>query len=240
MRIKAVIAYDGTSFEGFQRQTTTDNTITTHIEDALRSLHIDTPIVGSGRTDAGVHASGQVIHIDLPQFWNDLNKLKIHLNNRLDSIVFKHITPVDDDFHARFDAKRRAYRYLISDKQLSVFERRYISHVVCGDCAKLQKALDIFVGKYDFALFHKSGSDPRSTVRTIFDARYKNLGKYSAIYIEANGFLRAQVRMMICAALKVSNDELTLHQLREQLSHTYRHTTCLAPPNGLYLARVIY
>ena len=75
MRVKAVLSYDGSCYQGFQKQTSTKNTISSAIEEALISLQIHSPITGSGRTDAGVHASGQVIHFDLPNFWDDLGKL---------------------------------------------------------------------------------------------------------------------------------------------------------------------
>ena len=106
MRVKAVVSYDGSHYLGFQKQKSSKRTITSAIEEALLSLHIPSPIVGSGRTDAGVHASGQVIHFDLPDFWNDLKKLKLNLNRKLIDISFKHITKVSDDFHARFSAKK--------------------------------------------------------------------------------------------------------------------------------------
>jgi tRNA pseudouridine38-40 synthase len=240
LRIKASIAYDGTDFEGFQRQKTTRNTITTAIEDALHSLQIESPITGSGRTDAGVHASGQVIHFDLPPFWSDLDKLKSHLNGRLYSIAFKHLTPVSDNFHARFDAKRRVYRYLFSQQELSVFERQYIARIKPLDLAALEEALRLFEGTHDFGYFMKTGSETRDNIRTIYKARLKKLGKYYAIYFEADGFLRAQVRMMLRAAFDVAADTLTQKQLEEQLTLTHRHTTRLAPPEGLYLARVMY
>ncbi len=240
MRIKATIAYDGTDFEGFQRQKSTRNTITTAVEGALRSLQIEGPITGSGRTDAGVHASGQVIHFDLPPFWNDLRKLRLHLNGRLDHIKFKHLTPVADDFHARFDAKRRIYRYLFSPQELSVFEQRYIARIAPLDLAVLEEALRLFEGTHDFGYFMKTGSQTRDNLRTIYRTRLKKLSRYYAIYFEADGFLRAQVRMMLSAAFDTAAGTLTQKQLEEQLSLTCRHTTRLAPPEGLYLARVIY
>ena len=83
MRVKAVIAYDGTHFKGFQKQTSTKQTITTATETALKSLGIQSEIRGSGRTDAGVHATGQIIDFELPPFWRDLKKLKIELNRKL-------------------------------------------------------------------------------------------------------------------------------------------------------------
>ena len=125
MRVKAILSYDGSFFQGFQKQKRTPNTITTVLESALRSLNIQGDIIGSGRTDAGVHATGQVIHFDLPDFWTDLSKLRQELNRKLQHVRIKHITPVDEDFHARFSAKKRLYRYLFKQKELSIFEEKY-------------------------------------------------------------------------------------------------------------------
>ena len=240
MRVKAVITYDGSAFEGFQRQTRTPHTVTTALEHALQNLGIESPITGSGRTDAGVHATGQVIHIDLPEYWHDLSKLQTHLNGQLEAIAVKHITPVSDDFHARFDARKRIYRYLLSTTSPSVFERRYIAHVPDLGFHKLQQTLTLFEGTHDFGYFKKSGSETKDDIRTIYKTRLKRIGKYYAIYFEANGFLRAQVRMMLSAAFEVSRGELTPEELQEQLEMRHRHTTYLAPSEGLYLARVIY
>ena len=88
MRVKAVISYDGSHYQGFQKQKSTKMTVTSAIEEALVSLKIDSPIVGSGRTDAGVHATGQVIHFDLPNFWTDLENLKLNLNRKFADIFF--------------------------------------------------------------------------------------------------------------------------------------------------------
>jgi len=240
MRVKAVIAYNGSSFQGFQKQTSTKNTITTAIETALSSLGISSPIVGSGRTDAGVHATGQVIHFDLPDYWRDLEKLKKHLNGQLNRITFKHITEVDQAFHARFSAKRRIYRYLIKSTKPTVFERDFVASLPLQDLSKLEEALACFVGSHDFGYFHKTGSDTRDHIREIYRAYHKQRDPYHAIYFEANGFLRAQVRMMIDFAVKVSNGELTITQLKEQLSLQTIHSRKLSPPQGLYLARVGY
>ena len=131
MRVKAVISYDGSHYLGFQKQRSTKMTITSAIEEALISLHIHSPIVGSGRTDAGVHATGQVIHFDLPDFWDDLKKLKRNLNRKLSDIHFKHISIAVEDFHARFAAKKRLYRYVFKTQRPSVFEQKYISYYQC-------------------------------------------------------------------------------------------------------------
>ena len=242
MRLKAVISYDGTSFEGFQRQKRTHNTVSGEIERKLESLGINSLITGSGRTDAGVHATGQVIHFDLPQYWSNrpLKMLQSHINGKLDKIYFKHISSVTDNFHARFNAKIRIYRYIFKHNTPSPFEKAYIAHMPVNNLEKLQKALSMFEGIHDFRYFHKSGSDIHSSRREIFNAYLKTYGPYGIIYFHANGYLRAQVRMMIDTAVKVSNGTLTFKQLSEQLEGKACHNRALAKPQGLYLARVIY
>ena len=243
MRIKGVIAYDGSVFEGFQRQRRTDNTVTQALERALASLGIDSPIVGSGRTDAGVHASGQVIHFDLPVHWREqsLKKLQTHLNRKMKTIRIKHLCRVRSDFHARYDARERIYRYLFTDEsRRSVFERNFVAELKIDDFDLLNAALDSFRGSHDFELFMKTGSDTRNYVRTIRRAYCIQRGRYRFIYFHADGFLRAQVRMMIYAAAAVANGEITLEELREQIGGKKRYLSNLAPPEGLYLARVLY
>ena len=240
MRVKAVISYDGSPYQGFQKQTTTNLTITGAIEEALASVQINSPIVGSGRTDAGVHASGQVIHFDLPEFWRDLEKLKDALNRKLTDIFFKHITPVSNDFHARFSAKKRVYRYVFKTQRPSVFEQKYISYYKEFNPQLLNKALKLFEGKHDFNFFHKTGSVTHTTVREIYQTDYKEHNGYHFIYFQANGFLRSQVRMMVDAAMLCARNEMSLIQLQEQLECQTKHTNRLAPAEGLYLARIVY
>jgi tRNA pseudouridine38-40 synthase len=240
MRVKAVIAYDGSQYQGFQKQTSTKMTITTAIEEALHALHIVSPIVGSGRTDAGVHASGQVIHFDLPDFWVDLEKLKQQLNRKLSDISFKHISFVSEEFHARFSAKKRIYRYVFKTHKPSVFEQKYISYYQAFDPDVLRQALRYFEGKHDFTFFRKTGSVTHTTIREIYHAGYVERHGCHFIYFQANGFLRSQVRMMIDAAMLCAKNEMTLIELQEQIAAKKKHTTRLAPPEGLYLARILY
>jgi len=240
MRVKAVIAYDGSSFLGFQKQKSTKNTIQYIIEDALASLHIEPTIIASGRTDAGVHASGQVIHFDLPEFWIDLSKLKLVLNQKLKKVQFKHISKVSDNFHARFSAKKRLYRYVFKTDKVSVFEQKYISQYQTFNVELLKQALTTFEGKHDFDYFRKTGTVTHTTVREIYKAQYKQRGKYHFIYFQANGFLRSQVRMMVDAAMDYAKGELSFESLQEQLNTQEKHTTSLAPPEGLYLAKIDY
>jgi tRNA pseudouridine38-40 synthase len=234
MRIKAIVSYDGGFFQGFQKQTNNNLTITSAIESALRSLHIDGNIVGSGRTDAGVHASGQVIHFDLPHFWNDMAKLRYELNRKLKHIYIKHITQADPNFHARFWAKRRIYRYIFKQKKPSLFEEKYVAHYSSFDPSKLQDAIEAFEGEHDFCYFCKTGSNNHNTKRRVFTTRYKQFGDYHILYFEANGFLRGQVRMMIGAAMKCASGDITLQILAEQINGTHCHVISLAPASGLY------
>jgi len=240
VRVKAVIAYDGSHYFGFQKQTSTKQTIATTIENALGALHIDTSIVGSGRTDAGVHASGQVIHFDIPEYWHDLKKLKTNLNRQLTDIQCKHITQVEDDFHARFQAKKRLYRYIFKCKKPSVFEKNHISFYDSFDTQKLEEALACFQGEHDFSHFHKTGSQMHTSIREIYKSYYVQRKAYHYIYFQANGFLRAQVRMMVDMSMQYAQGKITLHTLKEQLQGRHKHSTKLAPPEGLYLARIIY
>jgi len=240
LKVKAVIAYDGSTYQGFQKQTSTKNTVTTAIEEALRNLQINSAITGSGRTDAGVHASGQVIHFDLPAFWSDLSRLRTTLNRKFSSIQFKHVCEVSDDFHARFSARERIYRYVFKESEPSVFEKNYIAHYDSFDAVLLSQALSLFRGRHDFAYFHKTGSQIHTTVREIYRTYYRKQGKYHFIYFSANGFLRSQVRMMVEASMQCAQGLLTIETLQEQIECKGQALKKLAPAQGLYLARILY
>jgi len=240
MRIKATIEYNGTLFAGFQRQKHTSKTITTAIEKALSKINIQTQIRGSGRTDAGVHASNQVIDFEIPPYWSDLAKLKSSLNRQLGGIRFKHIIQVDNDFHARFHAKERIYRYIFKTTTPSVFEEEFVAYYENFDRDKLQEALSHFEGQHDFSLLCKSGSITHTNIRRIFKAHYCKRHNYHFIYFRANGFLRAQVRMMIHLVMIYAQGKITRAELIAQIDNRVKVSSTLAPPQGLYLARILY
>jgi tRNA pseudouridine38-40 synthase len=239
-RVKAIIAYDGGHFQGFQKQKSTKNTITTAIEIALKSMGIQDNIRGSGRTDAGVHATGQVIDFTIPEFWTDLSKLRVALNRKLQYISFKHISYVDEAFHSRFSAKKRTYRYIFKTKEVSIFEQNHLSYYPPFNQVLLEKALKTFEGKHDFSNFIKTGSITHTNIRHIYEAHYKSYQNYHIIYFQANGFLRSQVRMMVEGAMQVALKTWSLEELKKQLHLEERTMTKLAPPEGLYLARILY
>ncbi|MDT8337928.1 MAG: tRNA pseudouridine(38-40) synthase TruA [Sulfurimonas sp.] len=236
MRCALVLAYNGTNFLGSQTQKSSKNTILGQLEHALSNLNIESKITASGRTDRGVHATGQVCHIDLPPFWSDLEKLKKALNEMLPpSILVKSVKAVDDDFHARYSAKKRVYRYIIKESGKNPFEESFVTFLESVDFSKLEKNIKLFVGKHDFKYFMKSGSDVKSTQRVIYKAfAYKHHG-YIILHFEANGFLRSQIRLMVGALLALDADKI-----KEQLSCKRNHKIKPAKSNGLYLAKIKY
>ena len=241
MRIKATISYDGSKFLGFQKQKYTQNTIVTQIELALKSLNIDSKIVGSGRTDKGVHAIGQVIHFDIPIFWQKkgLCELKNRLNHKLKYIKFKKLTITNNSFHAQYDAKVRVYRYIFKS-DTSPFEVDYISKINIENFELFKSALKLFEGKHNFKYFKKEGSYTSSDIREIYKIKTIKIKNYTITYISANGFLRSQVRLLIASAVAVANGEISLNQLKEQIELEKRYITKPVSGSGLYLFKVKY
>ena len=236
MRAALTLVYNGTSYLGSQTQTETNNTILGKLQRVLLSLGIDFKVIASGRTDKGVHATGQVCHIDLPDFWSDLAKLQHVLNDKLpSSIRVQSLKEVADDFHARYSAKKRVYRYLLKEGDSNPFENDFIVFEKNIDFKTLQENAKLFIGTHDFINFMKTGSDAGSTQRIIYKAfAYKHKGLI-VLNFEANGFLRSQIRLMVGALLK-----LNATQIQEQLGAKTKYKVKPAKSNGLYLAKIKY
>lgn len=236
MRCSLTIAYNGTHFLGSQTQKSSTNTILGNLEKVLSTLGIKDKLIASGRTDKGVHATGQVCHIDLPTFWSDLGKLKLVMNKMLvPSIQVKAIKYVKDDFHARYSAKKRIYRYLIKKEKSNPFLDDFITYDESVDFEKIKINIKSFIGEHDFSNYMKSGSDTKSSIRIIYKAfayRYKDI---IILNFEANGFLRSQIRLMVGALLKLNST-----QLKEQLELKSKYAVKPAKSNGLYLAKIKY
>ena len=242
MRVKAVIEYDGSKFDGFQIQKNTKNTIVGKLTDALKTLGIESKIVGSGRTDKGVHATFQVVHFDLPTFWEkkSLSELKSKLNKKLLYIRVKYLKKVSPSFHAQYSAKVRVYRYLIKTTPLRVFERDYITYYKIDNLELIKEGLKLFEGEHNFKFFKKEGSFTKNDIRKIYKTKLVSQKDYIAIYLFANGYLRGQVRLIITALFALDKGKITLTELKEQIDAKRRYITKPAPPNGLYLNRVFY
>ncbi len=242
MKVKLLLSYNGASYEGSQVQKHTDNTIMGQLYKAFETLNIQTKLHASGRTDAGVHAFKQVMHCEVPSFWSDIDKLHEHLQFQLpDTIKIRHISEANEDFHARYSTKRRAYRYILCDEPSNPFESSFVTFTKTPlNISALEDAIKLFEGEHDFTLFKKSGGASGSSVRFIYKAHLYTYKNKTILYFEANGFLRSQIRLMVAFLLKISEKKLTNEQLTEQLNGNVHHNTRPAPPNGLYLSNIIY
>ncbi len=240
MNAKFIISYDGTQFQGSQTQPN-GLSVEDKIQEAFKQININTKIILSGRTDKDVHATGQVFNCILPSFWQDLKKLKRVLNKHLpSSINIKSIQEVDIEFHSRFHAKKRVYRYLVSSKKPSVFESNYLSYCENIDEEKIKEAIKLFEGVHDFEYFHKKGSDKDNTVREVFSTKFYKYKNTYVFYFCANSYLRSQIRLMVGALLRVSEGKLSLEDLQKQLEKKHHRFKTPASPYGLYLAKVYY
>jgi tRNA pseudouridine38-40 synthase len=212
------------------------------IYEALKSLNIQTKLHASGRTDAGVHAFRQTMHCEVPSFWSDTAKLKEHLQHKLpDTIYIRHLSQCSDDFHARYSAKRRAYRYILSDEKSNPFESAFVTFINESlHLKRLEDAIKLFEGEHDFSSFKKTGSDTGHSIRTIYKTRVYTYRNKTVLYFEANGFLRSQIRLMVAFLLKINEGSLSNAQLLEQLHNLKMHNKRPAPANGLYLSNIVY
>jgi tRNA pseudouridine38-40 synthase len=235
------MSYNGSAFMGSQQQPTTTETVIGTLIIALRRLRIHALPKGSGRTDRGVHATHQVMHLDLPHYWSDLTRLKEMLNLHLPpSIRIRRIEFVDHDFHARYSARKRVYRYVIKEGLGNPFEDNFITFVPSLNRAAIIDAIKCFEGTHNFELFKKSGTDMEHFVRIIYRAyAYSHKGHFVLVF-EGNGFLRSQIRLMVGFLLRISAGKATKEQLLEQLNCVKRHSTDIAPHNGLYLTHIKY
>lgn len=242
-RWKCVVAYDGTTFNGWQSQEG-GNTVQDLIEKRLKQLfERQIRIEGSGRTDSGVHAHAQVFHFDAA-WTHGAEKLRKALHTGLPrSIRLKSIRRVTPTFHARFDAKGKIYRYHVNLGEADPFEVSY--------CWSLNRELDwpavlaaakILRGKHDFWAF--SGENDRTyetTVRHLRRLDAKRAGRRVTFTFEADGFLYKMVRSLTGALVNVGLGKLTVAEVADLLKSRRRIPTVVtAPPQGLFMVRVIY
>ncbi|MCF6330437.1 MAG: tRNA pseudouridine(38-40) synthase TruA [Sulfurimonas sp.] len=236
MRVCITISYNGALYLGSQTQTQTSNTIFNQIQNVLKEINIDSNPQTGGRTDKGVHATGQTFHIDIPEYWHNLKKLKETLNKMLPkSIYIKKIIKVQNDFHARYGAKSRVYRYIIKKSKSNPFENDLVSFYENINFEIIQKNIKLFEGEFNFINFMKTGSEVNSTIREIYKTYAYKHKDFFVLYFEANGFLRSQIRLMVGALLSLDDT-----QIKEQLLSKKIHKIKPAKANGLYLAKIKY
>ncbi len=232
VKLKLIYSYDGSKFSGSQSQPHGRG-----VEDVLRAalgrVGIFAPLISSSRTDKGVHALRQVSCVECTVHW-ELSRLKELINRHCAPYIFvQHISPVPRDFHPRYDAVARSYRYVLNHGRPSPFLSDFCVFYPRVDIAALNAALANFVGEHDFSEFMKSGSDIKSPVRELYVARAYSFRNLTLINFKANGFLRAQVRLMVANALKSV-------QSRRKISFLRALSRIPFPPNGLYLSNVSY
>jgi len=235
------MSYNGSAFMGSQQQPDTTNTVIGTLIIALKRLQIHTLPKGSGRTDRGVHATHQVAHLDLPLYWNDLRHLNDMLNMQLPhTIRILRIEFVNNDFHARYSAKKRVYRYILKEGKTNPFQDNFITFVPSLNPEAIIDAIKLFEGTHNFELFKKSGNDLEHFTRILYRAYAYTHKGYLILCFEGSGFLRSQIRLMVGFLLRISSGKSTKEQLLEQLNCIKRHSTDIAPHNGLYLTHIKY
>lgn len=205
MKVKLTIAYDGTAYAGWQLQANA-GTIQHAIEKALHEFTgRRIPVAGAGRTDAGVHARGQVAHAVLPERYSTAT-IQRALNALLPrDILILSVQAVSDKFHARYDAREKWYRYSIWNRPLRpVFDRHLVHHVPEPlDVAAMRRACAELKGRRDFKAFHTSGRTVSSTVRTLCSLTIKEEKGMIHIDAKADGFLYHMVRRIAGLLIEV-------------------------------------
>lgn len=243
-RYQVILAYDGTEFQGFQRQQGT-RTVQGVIEAALRQLGWSgRSILSAGRTDAGVHAAGQVIAFDL-DWKHSPETLGRALNACLpQDVAVKAVRATAPDFHPRYDAVARCYHYRIyCQPARDPLRMRYAWQVEPPvDDRRLQEAADLLIGTHDFAAFGAPPKKGGRTVRTVYQANWRtgHQPDERVFSVTGNAFLYHMVRRMVYLQVQVARGQLSLDALAEELASPQVLHPGIAPANGLILERVIY
>ena len=243
MNYRVTLAYDGTGYLGWQMQAG-GRTIQGELEAALARLN-GGPVVahGAGRTDAGVHALGQVVSFRLARRWEGM-ALRRALNGNLPpEIRVLEAMPADDEFHARFSARGKVYRYEIDTNQVAdPLRARYAWHYPYElDLARLAAEGRALLGTHDFSAFTVAGGETRTRVRTLTEARAEREEGLVRLWFAGDGFLKYMVRTMVAAIVESSRGRLKVGSVEALLSGRDRAAGGTpAPAKGLTLIKVEY
>ena len=242
MNYKLEIIYDGTDFFGWQSQKN-QRTIQGDIESALKNiLKIDSVnVIGSGRTDSGVHANAQIANVVLETRMSPVQIMKA-LNRKLSNDVFiKGCMLVDEKFNARFSAKKREYLYYITDTY-SPINRQYSWHCKWKfDKNKLQECAAMLIGKNNFTLFSKASSETKNKICCIYESSWNFESEISTYHISGNRFLQHMVRLLVGTMIEVGRNRLSLRDFQNILKCKDTNTCAVrAPALGLFLNKIHY
>lgn len=243
-RYKIIIEYDGTNFAGWQKQKDTISVQKT-IEDALAKLsEKEITIHASGRTDAGVHALGQVAHFDLDKEMEDW-KIRMALNHYLrnEAVVILSCTKTNDEFHSRFDAKLRHYQYKILNRRAgAVLSKNRAWHIPYElNLEAMKNAAKHLIGKYDFSSFRDAECQAKSPIRTLSKIEIEKIEENINITISAPSFLHHMVRNIVGTLVLVGGEKIKADDIKTILEAKDRTKSGPnAPAYGLYFCQVDY
>ena len=242
-RIRTIIAYDGTDYVGWQTQ---PNGVAVQevIEKAILEVTGEqTTLQGSGRTDSGVHARAQVAHFDTGARMA-ADKFAIALNTHLPAdIRVLYSEEVSPDFHARFSAKEKQYRYFVqTGPHADVFARKYALHAYMPlDLDLMNEAAALVVGTHDFSAFMSTGREVETAVRTVSLSKWEKQGKFLVYTVQGNGFLYNMVRILVGTMVSMGSGRIPKDSMEKALASLSRKDAGpTAPPHGLVLWRVKY
>ena len=241
--IRLDICYDGTRYRGWQRLANTDQTIQGKLETALsRILGENIEISGSGRTDAGVHAKGQVANFHTQSNMPCLEMLAQLRKYLPEDIGILGVKDCADRFHARLNAKEKTYCYRIwNSESPCVFDRRYVYQLPEKlDLDAMEKAADHLLGEHDFSAFCGNPKMKKSTVRFIRSIELRRCGEELRIYYTGNGFLQNMVRILTGTLIEVGRGERSAASIPELFGLKRSKAGFLAPAQGLCLEEVFY
>ncbi len=243
MRIAAAIEYDGRPYSGWQIQKGV-KTVQAEVETALSKV-ADHPIhvVCAGRTDTGVHAASQIIHFDTSAFRSEYSWVRGTNTHLAESICLTWVKPVSDNFHARFMARRRYYRYIILNRPV---RPAYLMGKVVWqhqplDVARMAAAAEHLVGEHDFTSYRAQACQARSPVRHIYSFDVSRSGEFIYLDICANAFLHHMVRNIAGVLMSIGAGDKPIEWAKEILDYQDRKKGGMtAAAAGLYLVRVDY
>lgn len=242
VKYQLTIQYDGNNFHGWQVQAQ-ERTVQGDIEKALKKIYSQDKIVliGSGRTDSGVHALAQVAHVELPDHLSG-EKLCRALNGNLrEDVWIESAKKVENNFHARFSAKSRYYEYHLV-KNYSPIYRNYAAKLLWNfDLTLLNQCAENILGENDFTSFCKSTAEVENKVCKIYTAKWEDMGERVIFFIEANRFLHHMVRYLVGTMLEVSRERYSLDDFINLIHCNFTNAIVVkAPACGLFLTKVNY
>ena len=241
--IKLTIEYDGKDFNGWQKQPNKLN-IQGEIERAIAEITTEeVDVIASGRTDAGVHALGQVANFKTNSTIA-VSKIPIALNSKLKkSICIQTAEEVPLEFHARYGCKRKTYRYVINNSYCGSAIYRHLEYhmPVALEVEKMKQAMVFFKGEHDFSAFKSSGTSSKSSIRTIYDATVEKQEDRILIELTGNGFLYNMVRIIAGTLVEVGLGKIEPEKIPQIISSKKRENAGKTlPPQGLFLVKVEY